>query len=161
MNYFNYFTEIETRFQQRRGSILMLSTLDWALIETWREAGVPLEAVLRGIDDAFNNRDKQRARLARSTASLGATKLSSNPSSNPAKPPSAPRPLQHPNPANPALRPAASPATSRATPPCWTPPPPNWPRRPPTPPPKLPPAFARSPHLCCHSVAQRRNLLLL
>jgi hypothetical protein len=63
MNYFNYFTEIETRFQQRRGSILMLSTLDWALIETWREAGVPLEAVLRGIDDAFNNRDKQRARL--------------------------------------------------------------------------------------------------
>jgi len=37
MNYFNYFTEIETRFQQRRGSLLMLSTLDWALIETWRE----------------------------------------------------------------------------------------------------------------------------
>ena len=46
MNYFNYFTEIETRFQQRRGSILMLSTLDWALIETWREAGIPLGAVL-------------------------------------------------------------------------------------------------------------------
>lgn len=64
MNYFNYFTEIETRFQQRRGSILMLSTLDWALIETWREAGVPLEAVLRGIDSAFEKRDEQRARLA-------------------------------------------------------------------------------------------------
>jgi hypothetical protein len=63
MNYFNYFTEIETRFQQRRGSILMLSTLDWVLIENWREAGVPLEAVLRGIDAAFDNRDKQRARL--------------------------------------------------------------------------------------------------
>ncbi len=59
MNYFNYFTEIETRFQQRRGSILMLSTLDWALIETWREAGIPLEAVLRGIDNAFDNHDKQ------------------------------------------------------------------------------------------------------
>src|SRR6201999_2959648 len=56
-NYFNYFTEIEERFQQRRGSILMLSTLDWALIETWREAGVPLEAVVRGIDDAFNKHD--------------------------------------------------------------------------------------------------------
>ena len=41
----------------------MLSTLDWALIETWREAGVPLEAVLRGIDAAFDNRDKQRAHL--------------------------------------------------------------------------------------------------
>jgi len=61
-NYFNYFTEIETRFQQRRGSLLMLSTLDWALIETWREAGVPLEAVLRGIDDAFDKHDAQKLR---------------------------------------------------------------------------------------------------
>jgi len=63
VNYFNYFTEIESRFQQRRGSILMLSTLDWALIETWREAGVPLEAVLRGIDDAFDKHEAQRVRL--------------------------------------------------------------------------------------------------
>jgi len=59
-NYFNYFTEIEQRFQQRRGSLLMLSTLDWALIETWREAGVPLEAVLRGIDVAFDKYDAQK-----------------------------------------------------------------------------------------------------
>ena len=65
MHYFNYFTEIETRFQQRRGSILMLSTLDWALIETWREAGVPLEAVLRGIDSAFDKHDAQKLRSAR------------------------------------------------------------------------------------------------
>jgi hypothetical protein len=61
-NYFNYFTEIEERFQQRRGSLLMLSTLDWALIETWQEAGVPLEAVLRGIDSAF---DKHDAKIVR------------------------------------------------------------------------------------------------
>jgi hypothetical protein len=61
-NYFNYFTEIEERFQQRRGSILLLSTLDWALIETWREAGIPLEAVLRGIDDAFDKYDAKKAR---------------------------------------------------------------------------------------------------
>jgi len=61
-NYFNYFTEIEERFQQRRGTILLLSTLDWALIETWREAGIPLEAVLRGIDAAF---DKYEARQKR------------------------------------------------------------------------------------------------
>jgi len=59
LNYFNYFTEIEERFQQRRGSLLLLSTLDWALIETWREAGIPLEAALRGIDAAF---DKYEAR---------------------------------------------------------------------------------------------------
>jgi len=63
-NYFNYFTEIEERFQQRRGSLLMLSTLDWALIETWREAGVQLEAVLRGIDNAF---DKHDAKVLRSS----------------------------------------------------------------------------------------------
>jgi hypothetical protein len=61
-NYFNYFTEIEEHFQRRRGSILLLSTLDWALIETWREAGIPLEAVLRGIDEAF---DKYEARKSK------------------------------------------------------------------------------------------------
>jgi hypothetical protein len=61
-NYFNYFTEIEERFQQRRGSLLMLSTLDWALIETWREAGVPLDAVLRGIDGAFDKHDAKAMR---------------------------------------------------------------------------------------------------
>ena len=55
-NYFNYFTEIEERFQRRRGAALLLSTLDWALIETWKDAGIPLEAVLRGIDEAFERR---------------------------------------------------------------------------------------------------------
>lgn len=54
-NYFNYFTEIEEHFQQRRGSGLILSTLDWALIETWKDAGIPLEAVLRGIDVTFDH----------------------------------------------------------------------------------------------------------
>ncbi len=62
LNYFNYFTEIEERFQRRRGSLLMLSTLDWALIETWHEAGVPLDVALRGIDDAFDKHDAQRLR---------------------------------------------------------------------------------------------------
>ena len=56
-NYFNYFTEIEEHFQRRRGSILLLSTLDWALIETWKDAGIPLAAVLRGIDSAFDRYD--------------------------------------------------------------------------------------------------------
>jgi hypothetical protein len=59
-NYFNYFTEIEEHFQRRRGSLLLLSTLDWALIETWREAGIPLEVVLRGIDDAFDKYDARQ-----------------------------------------------------------------------------------------------------
>ena len=61
-NYFNYFTEIEERFQQRRGSLLLLSTLDWALIETWRESGIPLEAALRGIDAAFDKYETRQKR---------------------------------------------------------------------------------------------------
>jgi hypothetical protein len=53
-NYFNYFTEIEEHFQRARGTgLFLLSPLDWALIETWKNAGVPLEAALRGIDAAF------------------------------------------------------------------------------------------------------------
>ena len=58
-NSFNYFTEIEEHFQRRRGGILLLSTLDWALIETWKGAGIPLEAVLRGVDDALDKYDQR------------------------------------------------------------------------------------------------------
>ena len=60
LNYFNYFTEIEEHFQRTRGTALFLmSPLDWALVESWKNAGVPLEAVLRGIDAAF---EKWRSR---------------------------------------------------------------------------------------------------
>jgi hypothetical protein len=59
-NYFNYFTEIEEHFQRARGTgLFLMSPLDWALIENWKNAGVPLEAVLKGIDDAF---EKWRSR---------------------------------------------------------------------------------------------------
>lgn len=63
-NYFNYFTEIEEHFQRARGtSLFLLSPLDWALVESWKNAGVPLTAVLRGVDSAF---EKWRARKSRS-----------------------------------------------------------------------------------------------
>lgn len=62
-NYFNYFTEIEEHFQRARGtSLFLLSPLDWALIETWKNSGVPLEAALRGIDAAF---EKWRSRKSK------------------------------------------------------------------------------------------------
>lgn len=61
-NYFNYFTEIEEHYQRRRGSALLMSTLDWALIETWKDAGIPLEAALRGIDETFDKYDRKPAR---------------------------------------------------------------------------------------------------
>jgi len=63
LNYFNYFTEVEEHFQRARGTgMFLLSPLDWALIETWKEGGVPLEAVLRGIDAAF---EKWRSRKSK------------------------------------------------------------------------------------------------
>jgi hypothetical protein len=58
-NYFNYYTEIEEHFCRRRGTLLTVSTLDWALMMTWRNAGIPLEAVLRGIDSAFEKYDRR------------------------------------------------------------------------------------------------------
>jgi hypothetical protein len=62
-NYFNYFTEIEEHFRIARGTgLFLISPLDWALIEAWKNSGVPLEAVLRGIDAAF---EKWRSRPAR------------------------------------------------------------------------------------------------
>src|SRR5579875_2285781 len=69
-NYFNYFTEIEEHFQRARGtSLFMLSPLDWALIENWKEAGIPLEAALKGIDDAFAKcRSRKSKRLINSVA---------------------------------------------------------------------------------------------
>ena len=64
-NYFNYFTEIEEQFQRRRGTGLILSTLDWALIETWKDAGIPLEAVLRGIDTTFDHWERRPSKTKR------------------------------------------------------------------------------------------------
>src|SRR5215472_9973312 len=65
-NYFNFFTEIEEHFQRTRGtSLFLMSPLDWALVETWKDAGVPLEAVLRGIDVAF---EKWRSRKKKTQA---------------------------------------------------------------------------------------------
>lgn len=70
MNYYNYFTEIEETFIRRRGKNLMLSPLDWALIESWQEREIPLHIVLRGIESVFDISDKQphRKRTIKSIA---------------------------------------------------------------------------------------------
>lgn len=64
MNYFNYFTEIEDAFVRRRGKHLFLSPLDWALMETWKQQGIPLHIVLRGVErsfDSFESRPRKRS----------------------------------------------------------------------------------------------------
>jgi hypothetical protein len=54
---FDYFSDIEEQYQRRRGTLLPLSSLDWVLMETWKDAGIPLEVVLRGINTAFDRYD--------------------------------------------------------------------------------------------------------
>ncbi len=60
LNYFNYFTEIEEYFWRKRGAHLLVSPLDWAIVETWQKAGIPLSAVLKGIDRAFESYARSR-----------------------------------------------------------------------------------------------------
>src|SRR5215813_5549612 len=60
LNYFNYFTEIERFYQSKRESFTLLSTLDWVLIENWKEQGIPLEVVLKGIERAFSRPNRKR-----------------------------------------------------------------------------------------------------
>jgi hypothetical protein len=55
LNYFNYFTEIEDAFVRRRGKHLFLSPMDWALMETWKQQGIPLHIVLRGVEKSFDS----------------------------------------------------------------------------------------------------------
>ena len=59
-NYFNYFTEIEEYFWRKRGAHLLVSPLDWAIVETWQKAGIPVQAVLKGIDRAFESYQRSR-----------------------------------------------------------------------------------------------------
>ena len=71
MNYFNYFTEIEEHFQQARGTgLFLVSPLDWAMIETWKDAGIPIEAVHKGINRAFEkwHARKRKIRMINSLA---------------------------------------------------------------------------------------------
>jgi hypothetical protein len=69
-NYFNYFTEIEEYFWKKRGAHLLVSPLDWAIMETWQKAGVPLEAVFKGIDRAFESYRRSRRGAGKPLKSL-------------------------------------------------------------------------------------------
>lgn len=69
-NYFNYFTEIEEYFWKKRGAHLLVSPLDWAIMEAWQKAGVPLEAVLKGIDQAYESYQRSRRGAGKPLKSL-------------------------------------------------------------------------------------------
>lgn len=69
-NHFNYFTEIEEYFWKKRGAHLLVSPLDWAIMEAWQKAGVPLEAALKGIDRAFESYQRSRRGAGKPLKSL-------------------------------------------------------------------------------------------
>jgi hypothetical protein len=69
-NYFNYYTEIEEHFWRKRGAHLLVSPLDWAILETWQQAGIPLTAVLKGIDRAFESYSRSRRGAGKPLKSL-------------------------------------------------------------------------------------------
>lgn len=64
MNHFSYFSEIEEAFIRRRGRHLLLSPLDWSLIEKWKEAGIPLRIVLRAVSSVFDRLEAEPGRRA-------------------------------------------------------------------------------------------------
>ncbi|HUK89199.1 MAG TPA: hypothetical protein VLZ81_02280, partial [Blastocatellia bacterium] len=59
LNYFNYLTEVEEEFVRRRGAHLLISPMDWALVESWKDAGIPLHIVMRGISKAFDGYEER------------------------------------------------------------------------------------------------------
>lgn len=69
-NYFNYYTEIEEHFWKKRGAHLLVSPLDWAIMETWQKAGVPLDAAIKGIDAAFESYQRSRRGAGKALKSL-------------------------------------------------------------------------------------------
>ena len=54
-----YFTEIEDTFIRRRAKNLLLSPIDWAMMDAWQERGIPLHVVLRSIETVFDGCDKK------------------------------------------------------------------------------------------------------
>jgi hypothetical protein len=51
-----YFQAIERRFAQLRGTPLLLSPKDWALVGTWHSEGIPLRVVLEALESVFRRR---------------------------------------------------------------------------------------------------------
>jgi len=66
----SYYQTIEEFFVARRGDPLFLSNKDWLLVRGWRQKGIPLRIVLRGIADALDSHAHSWGRRQK-VASLG------------------------------------------------------------------------------------------
>jgi hypothetical protein len=67
LNYFSYLTEIEDAFIRRRGKHLHLCSLDWTMMEVWKERGIPLHVVLRGIEHWFDSYESRKPKRTANT----------------------------------------------------------------------------------------------
>jgi hypothetical protein len=56
-----FYEGVEAAFIRRRGTPFLLSPKDFGLLKEWRALRIPLEAVERGIDDAFSRREERGA----------------------------------------------------------------------------------------------------
>jgi len=52
--------EIEEYFWEKRGAHLLVSPLDWAIMEAWQKAGVAARSGSEGIDKAFESYQRSR-----------------------------------------------------------------------------------------------------
>jgi len=60
-----YFQAIARKFLSHRGAPFFLSSKDLVLLDTWEKMGIPLAAVLEGIEKAFENLRQRPARKAK------------------------------------------------------------------------------------------------
>lgn len=58
-----YFLEIESHFAQRRGTPFVLNAKDWALMQEWAGAGIPLAIVIEAIDAVFDKQEAQQKKI--------------------------------------------------------------------------------------------------
>lgn len=58
-----YFTEIESHFAMRRGTPFVVNPRDWALMQEWHAAGIPLPVVIEAIDSVFDRFDAKNRKV--------------------------------------------------------------------------------------------------
>jgi hypothetical protein len=65
----DYYLEIEAHFAFRRATPFILSGKDWALMQRWRDEGIPLPIVIEAIDSVFEKNETSGRRKVISSLS--------------------------------------------------------------------------------------------
>src|SRR2546423_12146646 len=65
----DYFLEVEAHFAHLRNTPFILSAKDWALMQRWRDEGIPLSIVIEAIDSVFEKNETSGRRKVISSLS--------------------------------------------------------------------------------------------